>query len=159
MTDKDNNPISGLFKGLEKFINVASDMVNTGENIKKYSGEINGFNNEKIKSAYDVTIKLGLDDKLESFKNLSKNRYIKTRVEPNIDVFDEKNEFTIIILANNIKEKDINIQAENDVVVFEAQNENVHYYKEISIPSELQIENIKWSYKNGIIKVDIQKQV
>lgn len=158
MADNDNNNIAGgMFKGLDKLINIASGLIDSSENIKRYSGEINSIDKNKIKTSYDVSIKLGLDEKIESLKTLSKNNYNRTRVEPNIDILDEEKDFIVIILVKNISENDIKIQHERGRIFFEAQNENVYYYKEINIPMELQINNTKWSYKNGIIKINITK--
>ena len=155
-----DDSMNGLFKNLGKFITVVGDMVNSGENVMKSSGEIGNLNNDKVKTAYNFSVKMGLNDDIKShFANITNKTYYPTRIEPNIDIFEEEKEFTIILMVNSIDEKDIRIQPKNDILVFEAENENVHYYKEISTPPNLEINNVKWSYKNGVIKIDIPRQL
>lgn len=164
MSNKDNsknddNPLNNLFDGLGKFINIVSDMSITGENVKKYTGEINGLNNNKIKSAYDFSVKLGLNDDSHPIRTFSKNKYTEAKVEPNVDIFDEEEELSVIILVNNINESDIKIQPKGKGMIFEARNANIHYYKEIDLPFEPELSSFKWNYKNGIISISIPKQV
>jgi len=156
MSDNNSNPIGSVFKGLEKLINVVSDMAHTGENIKEFSGSIPGIDNNKVHSAYNLSFKVGLTDKLNSS---SVNKYIRTRIEPNVDILDEEDELKVIILINSIDEKDITIQPKENVIVFEAQNPSVNYYKEITIPSNAQTSNLSWRYKNGVITINIPKGV
>jgi len=156
MPDNNNNPIGSVFKGLEKLINVVSDMANKGENIKEFNGNIPGIDNDKVHSAYNLSFKVGLTDKLNSS---SVNKYIRTRIEPNVDILDEEDELKVIILVNSIDEKDITIQPKENVIVFEAQNPSVNYYKEITIPSNAQTSNLSWRYKNGVITINIPKGV
>ena len=156
MPDNNNNPIGSVFKGLEKLINVVSDMANKGENIKEFNGNIPGIDNDKVHSAYNLSFKVGLTDKLNSS---SVNKYIRTRIEPNVDILDEEDELKVIILINSIDEKDITIQPKENVIVFEAQNPSVNYYKEITIPSNAQTSNLSWRYKNGVITINIPKGV
>lgn len=156
--DGNNDSVDNLFKGLEKIVSVVGNMIDSGENVVKYSGSIKGLDNEKIKSAYNLSVKLGINDGLESLKSEFKNRIQKSFVEPGVDIFDEDDKKTIIILVNNISEQDIHIESKNNGIIFEAKNPNVHYYKEIETSDKLQMENLKWTYKNGVIKIDIPKK-
>jgi len=156
MSDNNSNPIGSVFKGLEKLINVVSDMAHTGENIKEFSGSIPGIDNNKVHSAYNLSFKVGLTDKLNTS---SADKYTRTKIEPNVDIFHEENEIRVIILVNSIDEKDIIIQPNENIIIFQAQNPSVNYYKEITIPSDAQTSNLSWRYKNGVITINIPKGV
>ena len=155
--DNHNNPINGIFKGLEKVIYAIGDMVDKNENIITQSGEISSSVNDKIKGAYNFSVRMGINEHVKSLKDISAAKTHKTKVEPETDIFNEDTEITVIIMASNIEEKDIQIEAIENIVSFEAQNPNIHYHKKISLPPGLNTINLKWSYKNGIIKIDIPK--
>ena len=154
-----NNPINSIFEGLGKVINAVSDMTNKGENFRKFASEIDGSDKDKVKTACNFSVKLGLNDDLGSLKTFIQNKHVNPTIEPSIDTFDEEKEFTIIVMVNNIDEKDIRIEPKEKAIVFEAQNSNIHYHKKIDVPLEFTPDSIKSSYKNGIIKISIPKWV
>lgn len=154
---KETKGINSLINGLGSIIDLVGDMIEKGENVKNINGEVNIPSQKRIKANYDVSMRLGINDSSELEKDFIKRTNIQTKTEPNIDVYDEENEYTVIVLVNNIKEEDIQILKEQNKIIFEARNSYVFYFKQVEIPSIYKVEDLKWNYKNGIVKIVIPR--
>ena len=102
ITDNDNGSIFSVFSGLDKFINIVSDMVESEKNEVNISGDMKPDNENKISGRYGFNIKLGPESAGgapadQAFNNLfvRKDGAPKT-VEPVTDVFEEENSATIV---------------------------------------------------------------
>lgn len=113
----------------------------------------NPFHNEKLPDTF-------------SFGNLSKI--------PNIDVIDRNKEIFIkaelpgfnkddldISIANNqlvIKAKTCTVEKEEEGDYLKQEIRKSEIYRSVLLPAEVDEENIKTSYKNGVLKLTIPKQ-
>jgi HSP20 family molecular chaperone IbpA len=142
-------------KGLEGVFDLVDDLIVNGQNFKNISGEIDLPAQDKIKTQYDVTMKLGLDN-LHPFdhKYMKSNRI---KIEPGIDIYEEKAGYQIIVLTSNIEEKDIKIYSKDNRLIFEAKNAEIAYYKEITVPCMIDDQKLSWIYKNGVTEITIRK--
>jgi HSP20 family protein len=154
--------LGGLFKGIEKIIDLAAE-------VKKHGGEINkegkvNFGNIKngATGVYGFSIKtaVGGEPIVESFgnmKNTPKGPTVEEEREPITDVFDEKNEIKIYMEMPGVNKEDIKLDLKEDLLDVSAKNSKRKYHKELLLPSKVKSETLIWDYKNGILEIKIGK--
>lgn len=153
--------LGGLFKGIEKLVDLAGKLEQTGE-IRK-EGDISFDNLKKgMKGVYGFTVKTagGGSPKVETFGNIKKTPEgpkVDEEREPITDIFDEKDEIVIIAEMPGIEESSIKIDIKEDILEISAVNKNRSYRKEILLPSKVNIDNLKSKYNNGILEIRIKK--
>ncbi|MFH1519618.1 MAG: archaeal heat shock protein Hsp20 [Candidatus Omnitrophota bacterium] len=154
--------ISGLFKGIEKLIDLAADLKESGGEIKK-EGEIDLSRlKEGMKGVFGFSVKTAVGGKpiVESFGNIKKTPQgpkVEEEREPITDVFDEKDEIRVYAEMPGVSQEDIKIDLKEDILVFEAQSGERKYHKEVLLPAKVKAENLTSCYKNGILEVKIKK--
>jgi len=157
--------VGGLFKGLEKFIDLAERVEEAGGEIKR-KGEIKG-DDGKIKGIYGFSIKTGIGNipKVQTFGNIrpvekkAGKREIKiteTR-EPIVDVFDEKDHVLIVAELPGVLEESIKLDLKGDILILEAGDEKRKYSKEILLPAKVDFEQKETNFKNGILEIKLKK--
>lgn len=153
--------LGGLFKGIEKLIDLAAELKEV-EEIKK-EGEIDLSRlKEGVKGVYGFSIKTAAGGKpvVETFGNIKKTPegpIVKEEREPLTDVFDEKNELVIIAEIPGVGEDGITVNLKGDILEISAAGKNRTYYKEILLPAKVKSETLSHSYKNGVLEVRIKK--
>jgi len=155
--------LGGLFKGIEKLIDLAADLKEAGGEIKK-EGEIDlSHLKEGMKGVFGFSIKTAVGGKsvVEPFGNIKKTPEgtveVKEEREPLTDVFDEKDEILVISEIPGIDEEGISLSLKGDILEISAACKNRLYRKEVLLPVEVKQENLSYSYKNGILEVRIKK--
>lgn len=155
--------LGGLFKGIEKLIDLATELKEAGGEIRK-EGEIDlSHLKEGMKGVFGFSIKTASGEKsvVERFGNIKKTREGSVVVEeervPLTDVFDEKDEILIIAEIPGVREEGISLTLKGDILEISAVNRNRAYRKEVILPIEVKKENLSYSYKNGILEVKIKK--
>jgi len=157
--------VGGLFKGLEKFIDLAEKVEEAGGEIKR-KGEIKG-DDGKIKGIYGFSIKSGIGNipKVQTFGNIrpaekkAGKREIKiteTR-EPIVDVFHEKDHVLIVAELPGVLEESIKLDLKGDILILEAGDEKRKYSKEILLPAKVDFEQREINFKNGILEIKLKK--
>ncbi|MCX6160556.1 MAG: Hsp20/alpha crystallin family protein [Ignavibacteriae bacterium] len=160
-SDFDLFGLGGLFKGIEKLVDLAGKLEEKGE-IRK-EGDISFDNLKKgMKGVYGFTIKTagGGSPRVETFGNIKKTPEgpkVDEEREPITDIFDEKDEIVIIAEMPGIEESSIKIDIKEDILEISAVNKNRSYRKEILLPSKVNIDNLKSKYNNGILEIRIKK--
>jgi len=78
--------------------------------------------------------------------------------EPDIEVLKKANELTIIARLPGVKEDEIKIDVEGDIlsILAEAGKEKL-YTKELLLPWIVDTKNIEWSYKDEILELKLRK--
>ncbi len=92
---------------------------------------------------------------------------------PAIDLYDKKDRFIVKAELPGIEKKDINVNIDGDTLTIKGQtqkdnevkekdyyyNERVFgsFYRSISLPENVQKENVKASYKDGILTIELPK--
>jgi len=154
--------LGGLFKGIEKLIDLAQELKEAGGEIKK-EGEIDLSHLKKgMKGVFGISIKNAVGGKtvVEPFGNIKKTPKgptVEEEREPITDVFDEKEEVVVMAEMPGIREEGISIGLKGDILDIKGVNINRKYYKEVLLPSKVRPETLTSSYKNGVLEVKIKK--
>ena len=154
--------LGGLFKGIEKLIDLAADLKEAGGEIKK-EGEIDFSHLKKgMKGVYGFSIKTAMGGRpvVESFGNIKKTPKgptVEEEREPLTDVFDEKEEVRVYAEIPGVNEEDIKLDLKGDILDILAKSGDRKYHKEILLPVKVKSETLISSYKNGILEVKIRK--
>ncbi|MDP2724021.1 MAG: Hsp20/alpha crystallin family protein [Bacteroidales bacterium] len=153
--------LGGLFKGIEKLVDLAGKLEESG-GVKK-EGEINFDHIKKgMKGVYGFTINTagGGSPKVETFGNIKKTPEgpkVDEEREPITDLFDEKNEIVIIAEMPGIEQDDIVIDLKEDILEFSAISKTRKYRKELLLPVKAGIESLNHKFTNGILEIRIKK--
>jgi HSP20 family protein len=153
--------LGGLFKGIEKLVDLAGKLEESG-GIKK-EGEINFDHIKKgMKGVYGFTINTagGGTPKVETFGNIKKTPEgpkVDEEREPITDIFDEKSEIVIIAEMPGIEETDLKIDLKEDILEISAASKNRTYRKELLLPAKMIKSNLRHKFTNGILEIRIIK--
>jgi HSP20 family protein len=155
--------LGGLFKGIEKLVNLAADLKGAGGEIRK-EGEIDlSHLKEGMKGVFGFSIKTAVGGKsiVEPFGNIKKTAegsvIVEEEREPLTDVFDEEDEILVISEIPGVSEEGIAVCIKEDLLEISAISKNRTYRKEMLLPVKGKQENLSYSYKNGILEVRIKK--
>ena len=154
--------LGGLFKGIEKLVDLAADLKDAGGEIKK-EGEIDlSHLKEGMKGVFGFSIKTAVGGKpiVEPFGNIKKSPKgptVEEEREPITDVFDEKEEVRIYAEMPGVNEEDIKADLRGDILDISAESGDRKYHKEILLPVQVKKEALSYTYKNGVLEVRIKK--
>ncbi len=154
--------LGGLFKGIEKLVDLAADLKDAGGEIKK-EGEIDlGHLKEGMKGVFGFSIKTAVGGKpiVEPFGNIKKTPKgptVEEEREPMTDVFDEKEEVRIYAEMPGVNEEDIKFDLKGDILDISARSGERKYHKEVLLPIQVKKEALSYTYKNGVLEVRIKK--
>ncbi len=160
-SDFDFLGLGGLFKGIEKLVDLAGKLEQTGAVSRE--GELNFDQLKKgMKGVYGFTIKsaVGGSPKVETFGNIVKTAQgprVNEEREPITDVFDEDNEVVIIAEMPGIEESDIVIDLNDDILEISTKSMKKSYRKELLLPIKSDMSSMKQKYTNGILEIRIKK--
>ncbi|MBI5182923.1 MAG: Hsp20/alpha crystallin family protein [Nitrospinae bacterium] len=154
--------LGGLFKGIEKLVDLAADLKEAGGEIKK-EGEIDlGHLKDGMKGVFGFSIKTSIGGRpiVESFGNIKKSPKgptVKEEREPITDIFDEKEEVRVYAEMPGVNEGDIRLDLKGDILDISAQSGERKYHKEVLLPEKVNPETLTSSYKNGVLEVKMKK--
>lgn len=164
--------LSGLFKGVEKLIDLAAELSTKGGSASggkdaggalKQEGEIDlSHLKQGMKAVYGFSVKTmdGGKPVIEQFGNIKKTPKgpkIEEEREPITDLFDEKDELRICAEMPGLNEGDIKLNLRDDILEITAQTGDRKYCKEVLLPVKAKPENMTFAYRNGILEVKIRK--
>lgn len=153
--------LGGLFKGIEKLVDLAGKLEEKGGISKE--GEIDFDHIKKgMKGVYGFTINTagGGSPKVETFGNLKKTPEgpkVDEEREPITDLFDEKDEIVIIAEMPGIDEDDLKIDLKEDILEISAVSKTRTYRKELLLPAKVIEQNLSHKFTNGILEIKIKK--
>lgn len=154
--------LGGLFKGIEKLIDLAGELKEAGGEIKK-EGEIDLSQlKEGMKGVFGFSIKTAVGGKpiVEPFGNVKKTPKgpkIEEEREPITDIFDEKEEIRVYAEMPGVNKEDIVVDLKEDILDISAKSGETKYRKEILLPAKVKSESLSWTYKNGVLEVRMKK--
>ena len=156
--------IGGLFNGIEKLVDLASDLKEAGGEIKK-EGEIDLSHLKKgMKGVFGFSVKSGIGGEgkpvVEPFGNIKKTPkgpVVEEDREPITDVFDEKEEIVVIAEMPGISEESISLDLKGDILEIKAVSKDRKYHKEVLLPTAVKPKTLTSSYNNGILEVKVKK--
>ena len=159
--DFDMFGLGGLFKGIEKLVDLAGKLDEKGG--INTEGEINFDHIKKgMKGVYGFTINTagGGSPRVETFGNIKKTPEgpkVDEEREPITDIFDEKNEMVIIAEMPGIEEKDLTIDLKEDMLEISAVSKTRTYRKELLLPAKADKAKLRHKFTNGILEIRIKK--
>lgn len=155
--------LGGLFDNLEKLVDAAAKLKESGGEYKK-EGEIDlGHLRKGMKGIFGVTVKTGIGGEqpvVESFGNIRKTPEgpkVDEEREPLSDIFDEKEAIVVMLEMPGVAKEDIMVSLEGDILEVAAQGQSRKYRKELLLPAQVQAETLAWEYKNGVLEVTVKK--
>ncbi|AFZ71007.1 molecular chaperone (small heat shock protein) [Caldisphaera lagunensis DSM 15908] len=113
---------------------------------------------------YGVRIFVGPDGvpKVEEFGNIKKGKYgkpiISDEIEPIVDVIDHNDEIWIVADLPGVAKENIKVNATEDKIYIKANSDIRKYSKEIDLPSKIDPDSVKASYKNGVLEIKVKKK-
>ncbi len=152
--------IGSIFKGIGSLINLASKLA---EGEISRTGEIKGLGKD-VRGVYGFTVRSGIGrqrPRIERFGNIrekEKGLVIEESREPIIDIFDEKDYLEIIVEIPGVDEKDIKTEIRGDILIINAEAGDRKYSKEVLLPKEVETKKIESTYRNGILKLRLEKK-
>ena len=151
--------IGGLFKGLEGLISLVGKVREAGGEIRD-EGDIKGLG-KGAKGVYGFSIRtLAGGPVIERFGNIKETsegpRVEETR-EPMVDIFEEKDRIVIIAEVPGVEEKDVRIDAKEDMVSINAKGRDRKYGKDVKLPSPVDPATLESTYKNGIVEIKLKR--
>ncbi len=153
--------LGGLFKGIEKLVDLAGKLEEKGGISKE--GEINFDHLRKgMKGVYGFTINTagGGSPKVETFGNIRKTPEgpkVDEEREPITDIFDEETEIMIIAEMPGVEQNEIKIDLKEDILEITAVSKTRTYRKELLLPVKTNLENLSHKFTNGILEIRIKK--
>ena len=147
-----------LFKGLGNLIDLASKLSEEGVDKK---GEISGLP-KGARGVYGVSIRtMAGKPVIETFGNIretAKGPVVEEVREPIVDVFDEKDYIRLIAELPGVSEDKIKIEVTGDILNFTASDTDKKYAKEVLLPSKVNPQSLKTTYKNGMLEITLEKE-
>lgn len=154
--------LGGLFKGLGDFLDLLSEMVETGESEVARSGEfkVKGLG-EQARGVYGFTIRTGLGGtpRVERFGNIrttEEGPVVADVREPLVDLFDEQEEVVLVAELPGVAEEEIQIEIADDILSLETTGER-KYAKEVLLPGTVEAASLRQTYRNGILELRLKK--
>lgn len=154
--------LGGLFKGIEKLVDLAADLKQAGGEIKK-EGEIDLSQlKEGMKGVFGFSVKTAVGGKpiVEPFGNIKKTPEgpkVEQEREPITDIFDENEEIRVYAEMPGVNEENIKLDLKEDILDISAQSGDRKYHKEVLLSAKVKPETLTSSYKNGILEVKMEK--
>ena len=155
--------LGGLFKGIEKLVDLAADLKEAGGEIRK-EGQIDlGQLKEGMKGVFGFSVRTAAGGKpvVEPIGNIRKTPRgptIEEEREPITDVFDEKETIRVYAEMPGVGEEDIKISIKDDILEISAKRGERKYRKEILLPIKTANEDLTSKFKNGVLEITIRKQ-
>jgi HSP20 family protein len=151
----------GLFKGLGNFVDLLSDLLETGEEISR-TGEFKVKDlGDRVRGVYGFSIRTGIGGapRVEPFGNIRSTEegpVVADVREPLVDVFDEEDEIVVVAELPGVGEDEIQIEIQDDVLSLETTGER-KYAKEILLSQPVDATTLHRAYKNGILELRLKK--
>jgi len=82
---------------------------------------------------------------------------VKAEREPLVDTIEEEDTVKVIAEIPGVDKEDINLDCAERSVIISVKTEKRKYYKEVDLPSEVDSQSAKASYRNGVLEVTLNK--
>ncbi|VVB90676.1 Uncharacterised protein [uncultured archaeon] len=159
-TDTGTRNIREIFRGIDSFMDIVSDMVEKGQEKSEYTGKIKTPSGKS--AMYGISVKIGGAGipQVERFGNIvrktGEETFIEEVREPFVDIFEEKDSIDVIIELPGIEEKDISYEIKDDLLTLKASSKGRKYVGKVQLPCKVSL--LKTAYKNGVLRFTLEKQ-
>lgn len=113
---------------------------------------------------YGWSLRVGPDGKphFQEFGNVprasgAEPRQLLERREPLVDVMEEDDAISVTAEVPGVDKKDIDLEITGDTLTIKVDKDERKYYKEVKLPSEVDVDSAKASYHNGILDIELKK--
>jgi HSP20 family protein len=152
--------LGGLFKGLGNFLELLSELAESGKTEISRTGEIKGPG--PTKAVYGFTVRMGAGGKpvVERFGNVRSTAagpVVEEEREPSVDIFQEEEDVVLIAELPGVEREDVRLSIEGDILTLTAERGERRYQKEILLPCPVRADSIQFTCRNGVLEVHIGK--
>jgi len=154
-------------KSIVGFINSLAELAEKSENFQK-SFNINGNEGVVDFRINKRAIKLGMRPKrthnpsapYSSIKIIPPAPKFDPaeKREPILELINEKNKILVIVEIPGVSEQDIKWEMNESILTIRTDIPQHMYYKELSLPGPIELENIESSFNNGVLKIVFKKK-
>jgi len=170
-TEKDENPeasvgfgLGGLFEGIQKLVETAAKLKESGEISQTGEFEIPGLGKDG-KGIFGFSVKTlaggdGPSVSVRPFGNIHKTAKgvaVEEAREALVDLFEEDDKIRVIAELPGVSESDIKYEISGDVLRIWAEGDR-RYDTEVLLPGEADPENAESAYNNGILELQLKKK-
>lgn len=111
---------------------------------------------------YGYSVKIGPDGKpaINQFGNLKPSRrgpQVKEEREPLVDIIETDGDVHVVAELPGVDKKDINLHGTEDTLTISVDIPQRRYYKEMKLPSKVNVNEAKTGYKNGVLEITFPK--
>lgn len=152
--------LAGILKGLGDLVSLAERLAEHGEQGTSQEREFTTSSGGRGVYGFSVRMGSGGGPKVERFGNVretSEGPVVSDTREPLIDVFDEGDEIVVVAEVPGVREEDIHVDVNGDVLVLTATGPKRKYEKEILLPAPAEAGAPKKSYQNGYLELRFKK--
>lgn len=114
---------------------------------------------------YSVTVGPDGKPKVKEFGNFKAGTQLgkphmdlKEKREPLTDVMDDDKNLRVIIELPGVEKDDIKLSGTDDKLTISVDTAKNKYYKEVDMPSKIDVKKAKSSYKNGVLDITVPKK-
>jgi HSP20 family protein len=83
---------------------------------------------------------------------------VKEKREPLADILTENNEVRVIVELPGVDKKDIKLSGIEDKLTISVDTTDRKYFKEVELPTKVEIKKATSKYKNGVLDITIPKK-
>jgi len=111
---------------------------------------------------YGFSMTIGPDGKpiIEEFgnvKRLGSKPILSEEREPLVDVIEKGDEVRVVAEVPGVDKNNIKVRLNGKTLILSAQEGDKKYYKEIELPTEVDENSAKATYKNGVLEIVFKK--
>lgn len=134
--------------------------------IEELFRRLSRFTEEEVKGPfiYGFRVTIGPDgiphvEKFGNIKRVGPRPRITEEREPLYDVYEEADKVIIYVELPGVEKEKIDLNVSEKMIIVKASDDNRRYYREITLPTEVEPSTAKAQYKNGVLEVKIDKKV
>ena len=160
------NTILGGIHSLLDFAKDVAELVEksdvSGENqTKSQTGTFKTKSGMSGVYGFNVKVGIGGEPVVSKFGNITHTddgAVVEEVREPLVDTFDEKGETLLVVEIPGADEDKIKIEIEGDILNLSAEGKDRKYAKEVLLKSEFKKEDMKHTFKNGVLEIHLPKK-
>jgi HSP20 family protein len=158
--------IDEMFREMEKMMD--EELKNFAERVpKEYVKERELPDGSKVKElgpfVYGYSMKIGPDGKpeIQEFGNIKKGQkgtpLVKEEREPLVDIVETNDDIHAVVELPGVEKTDIRLHGTENSLEIAVDTPQYKYYKELKLPSKVNVKEATSTYKNGVLEVVLPK--
>ena len=167
------SPFSRIFEEMERMMRELDEMFSKSfeelereipRNLIRERKTDRGYIREIGPIVYGYSIRIGPDGRpiVREFGNIRPSREpeiveVSEAREPLVDVYEEEDVVKVIAEVPGVDKDDINLNASERKLIISVDTPQRKYYKEVDLPTEVDPQSAKATYKNGVLEVVLKK--